>query len=321
LEDITVNPVKASPPLYYRNKLQVPVQNGKIGFFGANTHEFVPIDHCYLHMQSSQTILEKIESLGIPYEVNTLTLKTAFSSGSIMVIFSSFSPLSQELVDYSHLLMKEINQIQSVYFTQRKKDANFVYGDHFKLVCGVEFIEDKILDLNFSLTKDAFFQVNSFQVAGLYQYALDGLHLNPEDVFLDAFCGVGTMTLLAAKKVQHAIGIECVKSSIDSAIKNQKNNNITNASFFLAKAEDKIKDLQRVDKAVINPPRKGCEKSFLEALMKLDVARIAYVSCDPATLARDCQILSSHYKLVSVQPFDLFPQTVHVETVAHFAKI
>jgi 23S rRNA (uracil1939-C5)-methyltransferase len=163
--------------------------------------------------------------------------------------------------------------------------------------------------------------VNSFQVAGLYQYALDGLHLNPEDVFLDAFCGVGTMTLLAAKKVQHAIGIECVKSSIDSAIKNQKNNNITNASFFLAKAEDKIKDLQRVDKAVINPPRKGCEKSFLEALMKLDVARIAYVSCDPATLARDCQILSSHYKLVSVQPFDLFPQTVHVETVAHFAKI
>jgi 23S rRNA (uracil1939-C5)-methyltransferase len=123
------------------------------------------------------------------------------------------------------------------------------------------------------------------------------------------------MTLLAAKSCQEAIGIECVASSIESAKKNCALNLIQNAQFYLAKAEEKIKELGYFDKVILNPPRKGCESSVLEALKNQRVKKIVYVSCDPATFARDCKILKSHYKLKSVQPFDLFPQTVHVETV------
>jgi 23S rRNA (uracil1939-C5)-methyltransferase len=315
IKDVTVAAVKPSVEFAYRNKVQLPVRGGKLGFFAANSQDFVPIDHCHLHLKSSQTVLEEISLMDIPKELDTLVMKTAFSTESILIIFSSYSPLSTSLIDFAKKIVAEKKRVKGIYFTQRQQDSNYVFGKKFTLLAGEELIEDNLLGLKFAIYKDAFYQVNPFQVPLLYQHVMDLLDLTSRDRVLDAFCGVGTMTLLAAKSCQEAIGIECVASSIESAKKNCALNLIQNAQFYLAKAEEKIKELGYFDKVILNPPRKGCESSVLEALKNQRVKKIVYVSCDPATFARDCKILKSHYKLKSVQPFDLFPQTVHVETV------
>jgi 23S rRNA (uracil1939-C5)-methyltransferase len=314
-ENPLVHSVIASPPLHYRNKIQMPVRGGKLGFYGGKSHDFVPVDRCYLHLESSQILLERIERLGIPFEVDTFVMKTAFSNGSVLIILCSFSPIHTKFKTFAQKVLDKEKQVAGIYFTQRTKDANFVFGKEFILLAGKEAIEDELLGLKFAIYKDAFYQVNPFQVSHLYRYVMDLLDLTPQDRVLDAYCGVGTMTLLAATKCKEAIGIECVPSSIESARKNQELNRIQNASFYLSKAETKISQLEKFDKVILNPPRKGCEEALLEVLLKQRVKKIVYVSCDPSTFARDCKFLKSGYALTSVQPFDLFPQTVHVESV------
>lgn len=314
-ENPLVHPVYPSPPLHYRNKVQMPVQGGKLGFYGAKSHDFVPIDRCYLHLESSQALLERIEKMGIPVEVDTLVMKTASSSGAVLLILCSFTPLHAKLSQFAQKVVAQEKKVAGIYYTQRTKDSNFVFGKEFTLLAGEESIEDELLGLKFAIYKDAFYQVNPFQVSHLYQYVIDTLDLNSNERVLDAYCGVGTMTLLSAKKCLEAIGIECVPSSIESAKKNQELNHIPNASFYLSKAEKKIGQLEKFDKVILNPPRKGCEEALLEVLLQQKVKKIIYVSCDPSTFARDCKLLKSTYALQSVQPFDLFPQTVHVESV------
>ncbi|NDD98811.1 23S rRNA (uracil(1939)-C(5))-methyltransferase RlmD [bacterium] len=314
-ENPLVHNVIASPPLHYRNKIQMPVRRGKLGFYGAKSHDFVPVDRCYLHLESSQILLERIESMGIPFEIDTLVMKTASSNGSVLIILCSFGPIDSKLKTFAQKVLDKEQQVAGIYFTQRSKDANFVFGREFILLAGKEAIEDELLGLKFAIYKDAFYQVNPFQVSHLYQYVIDSLDLTLNDRVLDAYCGVGTMTLLAAQRCREATGIECVPSSIESAQKNQELNGIQNASFYLSKAETKISQLEKFDKVILNPPRKGCEKALLEVLLEQRVKKIVYVSCDPSTFARDCKFLRSGYALKSVQPFDLFPQTVHVESV------
>lgn len=315
IKEVVVNEVFPSPPFHYRNKLQLPVRKGKLGFYGAKSHNFVPIDRCYLHLESSQSILESISDMGIPDEVDTFVMKTASSNNSVLIILCTFDAPSKNLKNFAKKIVEKEKKVAGVYHTQRTKNANFVFGKEFDLLAGAESIEDELLGLKFSIFKDAFYQVNSYQVPHLYRYVMENLNLKNDERVLDAYCGVGTMTLLAAKQCFEAVGIECVPSSIESAKKNRELNKIENATFFLAKAEDKITELEKFDKVILNPPRKGCDQALLEALIEQRVKKIVYVSCDPATFARDCKILKKAYALKSVQPFDLFPQTVHVESV------
>ncbi len=318
--NVTVLPVKPSPEFGYRNKLQLPVRKGKLGFFGAKSNDFVPIDHCHLHLPKSEKTLKQVENLGIPASVDTLVMKTAFSSDAILMILCSFGRITKELRTFAQQVLDLQKNVRGIYFTQRRPDSNFVFGSEFTLLAGEESIKDTLLGLKFSIYKDAFYQVNPYQVPHLYQYVLDLLQLTKKDRVLDAYCGVGTMALLAAQYCQNAIGIECVASSIESARKNQLLNQLQNVTFYHAKAEEKIRSLPSCNVAILNPPRKGCEPALVQALIEQKVEKIVYVSCDPATFARDIHILSSHYELHSVQPFDLFPQTVHVETVGYLTR-
>jgi 23S rRNA (uracil1939-C5)-methyltransferase len=317
IKGVRVEEVIGSVEYGYRNKLQMPVRAGKLGFFGSNSHEFVPIQHCYLHLPQSQKVLEEIESMGIPHSIDTLVMKTAFSTNSVLMILCSFEPLTAQIETFAKAVIESKKEVKGIYFTRRKKDSNFVFGKDFTLVAGQESIEDEILGLKFSLYKDAFYQVNPYQVPHLYRYAIDRLELKETDRFLDAFCGVGTMTLLASKSCKEAVGIECVPSAIESAINNRDLNKIQNVQFYLGRAEERIKELPPFNKVILNPPRKGCDENLLNVLKEQKVEKIVYVSCDPATFARDIKILQSDYVLKSVQPFDLFPQTVHVETVGY----
>ena len=158
--------------------------------------------------------------------------------------------------------------------------------------------------------------MNPAQAEALYEKVVELAHLTPTDTLLDAYCGVGTLALICAKSVKKVIGIECIHQAILDAEENAQRNRITNAHFICGMAEEKITSLEPIDVAILNPPRKGCELPLLNTLISQKVPRIVYVSCDPATLARDLEILThAGYRVNHVQPFDMFPQTMHVECV------
>ena len=185
---------------------------------------------------------------------------------------------------------------------------------------------DHLGGIEFKISLRSFYQVNPVQTEVLYSKALELAKLNQDDTIIDAYCGIGTISLFAAQKVKKVYGIEIVEAAVLDARENAKNNNITNAEFLLGKSEDVIKDLisknVQIDAVIVDPPRKGCEESFLRDLASMGIEKIVYVSCNPATLARDMEIMRDlGYKLNEVQPVDMFPGTYHVEAVALLSKL
>lgn len=170
--------------------------------------------------------------------------------------------------------------------------------------------------MKFKISPASFFQVNPPQAENLYRAVCESAGLTGNETLLDAYCGVGTLSLIAAKQAKQVIGIEMIPDAVRDAEENAHRNQIGNASFLSGRAEEKLNELGDIDVALLNPPRIGCARSLLEALLQKRPQRILYVSCDPATLARDLQILiEGGYRLERVQPFDMFPQTMHVETL------
>ena len=174
--------------------------------------------------------------------------------------------------------------------------------------------------IEFKISLRSFYQVNPIQTEVLYSKALELAELKEDDTIIDAYCGIGTISLFAAQKVKKVYGIEIVEAAVLDARENAKNNNITNAEFLLGKSEDIIKKLIsqniKLDAVIVDPPRKGCEESFLRDLASMGINKVVYVSCNPATLARDMEIMRNlGYKLGAVQPVDMFPGTYHVECV------
>jgi len=176
------------------------------------------------------------------------------------------------------------------------------------------YIRERLGDLYFHISPASFFQVNTGQAERLYQKALEISCLNGDETIVDAYCGVGTLSLYFAKYCKKIIGIECIPEAIEDAKKNAELNDIPNATFVCAYSEDYIKNIQSVDLIILNPPRKGCEASFLEGIKKIKPKKVIYISCNPSTLARDLAILHAYgYAIDVIYPFDMFPQTAHVE--------
>ena len=209
------------------------------------------------------------------------------------------------------------SRIVSVMLNINNKKTNVIFGDKTENLYGKDFITDTLGGIEFKISLRSFYQVNPVQTEVLYSKALELAKLNQDDIIIDAYCGIGTISLFAAQKVKKVYGIEIVELD---ARENAKNNNITNAEFLLGKSEDVIKDLiskdVQIDAVIADPPRKGCEESFLRDLASMGIEKIVYVSCNPATLARDMEIMRDlGYKLGAVQPVDMFPRTYHVEAV------
>ncbi len=205
-------------------------------------------------------------------------------------------------------------EIKGVVQNINPLETNVILGREFRTLIGQGWIEETLGGLYFKVSPASFFQVNPPQAEALYKKALELSELTGRERVLDAYCGVGTLSLFFAQKAKEVIGIESVPEAIVDAKENAQRNGIENTHFICGLAEEKIAELNQIDLALINPPRKGCERPFLEALVVLKPHRIAYISCDPATLARDLQFLSqAGYRVTTVQPFDMFPQTMHVE--------
>ena len=334
--DVDVKPTIGMPyPFRYRNHTQVPVAKveGKIqtGYFKQKSYEIVPIKEDYLQDEIGDTILESIrnwmENFGVePYDrllksgvVKHIGIRTNENHEAMVILVTAFSKISHsyELV---HRLIKEAPGVISVYQNINPQDGSFTYGKDYNHLFGKETLKDYIGDLEFEISPNSFFQVNRQQTKILYTLAKGYLNATKDDIVFDIFCGIGTISLFIADVVKEVVGIESVKQAVLDAEANAKLNSIKNVEFSYGKAEEVfpklIKQGKQANKIILDPPRKGCERALLDEILKHNIERIIYISCNPSTLARDVKILlEGGYKVKEVQPVDMFPHSAHVETV------
>jgi 23S rRNA (uracil1939-C5)-methyltransferase len=310
--DLKVNPCLPSPlPLYYRNKIQLPVSGvGHLGLYARNSHDIVEIEKCYIHCDLGEDVFQVIRKLDLVRYKHVL-IKTAVKTGQVLVVLVSDDKIDESI---GKKLIDACPEIKGVVHNLNRGPGNAVLSSDFRTIAGHGWIEEELHGLKFKISPASFFQVNPAQAEHLYDKVVEFAQLSGDETVLDAYCGVGTLALILSSRAKQVIGIESVKVAIIDANENAKLNQITNVDFKCGPAEDLIGTLKSLDVAILNPPRKGCESSFLDKLTLLKPKTIVYVSCDPATLARDLAILASKgYSIEAVQPFDMFPQTSHVE--------
>jgi len=323
-------------PYFYRNKIQMPLgtdKAGKIvtGFYKANTHIIVPIEKCYIEDERTSPILKTIRELMKeirvePYDedkrtgvIRHILIRTSHYKPQIMVVLVTNVNTFPGQKNFVKALTERHPEITTVVQNINKRDTNVILGNYENIMYGKGFIEDSLLGINFQISSKSFYQINPTQTEKLYETALKEASLTKDDVVFDAYTGIGTIALLAAKHAKRVIGVEIVYQAIRDAMLNAKHNGINNVEFH---AEDvntyisrMIQESVKIDVLFMDPPRKGADETFLHSVLQLKPQRIIYVSCEPETLARDVKILSKSYIVKSVQPVDMFPQTHHVETV------
>ncbi len=299
--------IPSPTPLAYRNKIQLPVKEGKIGLYAKGSHDVIEVEKCYIHCSLGEKIYEWIRTFPEVEAFRHLLIRTGVKTNEVLLVFVTETPFIPPNLP---------PEVKGIVQCINRSSGNRILGQEFKTLWGRNWIEEILHSLTFRISAASFFQINPYQAEHLYQQVVDFAELTGNEIVLDSYCGVGTLALILSKNAKKVLGVESVPEAIEDAKENAKRNNIENAQFTCAKAEGYIAGLKSVDVAVVNPPRKGCEQSFLEALSKLAPKTIVYVSCDPATLARDTSYLVSQgYQVTAVQPFDMFPQTSHVECV------
>ena len=264
----------------------------------------------------------QIQNSGRAYYIQKVMIRESRYNGDLMVVLVTkdsawrLPHFAEQLLRYPHVV--------SVYHNINTNEK-VMLGRTFRLLAGQSTIEDTIGMLHFQISPQSFFQINNGQAEVLYQKALEFAQLTGKEQVADVYCGIGTISLFLAQQAGQVIGIESVTQAVQDAKENAKTNNITNCKFIAERAENWLpkwvqKDNQ-LDVAVVDPPRKGCETSVLDALVTSDVQRIVYVSCNPSTLARDVKYLGQYgYQVLKVQPVDLFCQSWHVETVCLLSR-
>jgi len=321
--DSFVAPCLPSPsPLAYRNKIQLPVKSsGKeiaFGLYARSSHDLVEVDACPIHCSLGDAVYQTVRKIlkRCDQELRHLLIKSAVRTQETLVIVVANRPPSPLLSELAQEILAAHPSIQGVVHNQHAGRDNVILGRIYQTLAGSNTIQERLGDLTFKISAASFFQVNPAQAERLYEKAVEFADLTGKESVLDAYCGVGTLSLYFAKRAKKVLGVECVAQAIENARENAKLNGIRNVSFSVAAAEDVIGKLSQIDVALLNPPRKGCEPSFLDGLGRLSPKKIIYISCDPATLARDlARLLKFGYEVDAVQPFDMFPQTTHVETV------
>ena len=329
-------------PFHYRNKAQFPFgknRDGKIitGFYAGRTHSIIENTSCHLGKEVNEEILEKILAWMNAFHVepyNEATgkglmrhslIRCGFRTGEIMVclvINGRKIPGEEALVDS----LKIIPGMTSISLNVNKEKTNVILGREVINLWGRPYIEDYIGEVKYQISPLSFFQVNPVQTERLYGKALEYAGLTGEETVWDLYCGIGTISLFLARKARKVYGVEIIPDAIEDARRNASLNGFTNTEFYVGKAEEVLpekyeKEGVRADVIVVDPPRKGCDETLLSTMVKMQPERIVYVSCDSATLARDLRYLCDNgYELKRVCPADMFPQTVHVETVVLLSK-
>lgn len=360
LDQVMEPTVGMDEPYRYRNKAQFPVGKDKegnliTGFYASRTHSIIPVTDCLLGVSENEEILLAVKNYMQknhiePYDEKTgkglirhVLIRFGFTTKEIMVcliINGTKLPNQKDLID----ALTKIDGMTSISFNVNTRNTNVILGDRTECIWGQSYITDYIhlregkdftttdTAIAYRISPQSFYQVNPEQTEKLYSLALEYAGLTGQESVWDLYCGIGTISLFLAQKAKQVYGVEIVPQAIEDARNNASINGITNAEFFVGKAEEvlpefyeshKGKDdtMSRPDVIVVDPPRKGCDRLCLDTILKMQPARVVYVSCDSATLARDLRILcDGGYELKKVRPVDQFAHTGHVETVCLLSK-
>lgn len=336
--DVPVNPILSTNEVSrYRNKAMIPVgldKDGKVamGFYSKHSHRIVESEDCSLQPQcflkATEILKSFIESRNIPVYneatgkglIRHLYLRLAEKTDQLMitvVVNGKELPFADELVNS---FKENLPNLKSIVLNSNTDDTNVVLGKHSRTLYGEDFITDILCGLKFKISPQSFYQVNRKGAELLYSKAADYANLKGDEVLLDLYCGTGTIGLSMAHKAKSLIGVEIVPKAIEDAKKNAKLNGIENARFICGDAAKAAETLRAEgltpDVIIIDPPRKGCDKSLINTIADFNPMRVVYVSCDPATLARDLAVFAElGFETQEVTPVDMFPRTAHVESV------
>ncbi|VNC99549.1 23S rRNA (uracil-5-)-methyltransferase RumA [Streptococcus pneumoniae] len=329
-------------PVKYRNKAQVPVRrvNGVLetGFFRKNSHNLMPLEDFFIQDPVIDQVVVALRDLLRrfdlkPYDekeqsglIRNLVVRRGHYSGQIMVVLVTTRPKVFRVDQLIEQVIKQFPEIVSVMQNINDQNTNAIFGKEWCTLYGQDYITDQMLGNDFQIAGPAFYQVNTEMAEKLYQTAIDFAELKKDDVVIDAYSGIGTIGLSVAKHVKEVYGVELIPEAVENSQKNASLNKITNAHYVCDTAENAMKKWLKegIQPTVIlvDPPRKGLTESFIKASAQTGADRIAYISCNVATMARDIKLYQElGYELKKVQPVDLFPQTHHVETVALLSKL
>ena len=326
-------------PYHYRNKAQYPVgvdKDGKLitGFYAGRSHTIIDSSHCGIQAKVNDAILPIVKAFMQEYGISSydesnhkglvrhILTRVGYVTNEVMVclvINGNQLPQGEKLVE----ALQQIPGITSITINCNKEKTNRILGDYCKTLWGQDYITDYIGECKYQISPLSFYQVNPVQTKKLYETALEYAGLTGDEIVWDLYCGIGTISLFLAQKAKQIYGVEIVPQAIADAKENAKINGITNADFFVGAAEEVLPEKYQqsngamaADVVVVDPPRKGCDQALLETVLKMAPQRIVYVSCDPATLARDLKYLCENgYGLQRVRGCDMFAHSYHVETV------
>ncbi|MFT8313743.1 MAG: 23S rRNA (uracil(1939)-C(5))-methyltransferase RlmD [Clostridium sp.] len=339
---IVHNTIGMDNPYRYRNKVQLPVGRIKdqflVGFYSPRSHDIIDMKECYIQHEVGDKVVALIKQWlkkhNIPvYDEKTgvglvrhIMVRKAFKTGETMIVLVTCKDELPHREEFIELMRENIKDLKSIVQNINPKNTNVILGEKCKTLWGKDTIVDTIGEFKFNISPLSFFQVNPVQTEVLYNKALEYADLQGNEIVFDAYCGTGTISLFLSQKAKKVYGVEIIFEAIENAKINASQNNIDNVEFMVGEAEKVIPEIinsgVKADVVVVDPPRKGCEKSLLEAIAKMEPEKIVYVSCDPGTLARDLSILDNlGYRTLEVQPVDMFPETAHVECVVLISRV
>ena len=328
-------------PYYYRNKVHAVYaqkKNGEVicGTYEKDSHRVVDIESCLLENKGSTAIIRDIRGLLRsfkikPYNEDTgygllrhVLVRHAHATGEVMVVLVLASPVMPSKNNFVKALRKMHPEITTVVLNINGRNTSMVLGEQEKVLYGKGYIVDELMGMRFRISAKSFYQVNPIQTKHLYQGALDMAGLTGKERVLDAYCGTGTIGLIASRDAKEVTGVELNRDAVRDAITNAKTNQVKNICFvcqdateYICKAAEKKENF---DVVLMDPPRAGSTKEFVDAVISLAPERVVYVSCNPQTLARDLKWFRRGYKVEKMRPYDMFPLTDHCEVVCSLVR-
>ena len=333
-----VNPIVGmDEPYHYRHKVHAVfdcIKRNQVvaGVYKKNSHDVVNIEGCQIEDEECDKIILEIKNMLRSFKIKTydedtgygllrhVLIRKGYATGQIMVVLVLASPILPSKNNFVKALRKKFPNISTVVINVNNKKTSMVLGDRNITVYGKGFIEDELCGMRFRISPNSFYQVNPKQTELLYNKAVECAGLTGKEKVIDAYCGTGTIGIIASPHAKEVIGVELNKEAIRDAITNSKRNDVHNVRFFNDDAGKFMIQMaeknEKADVVIMDPPRTGSDEAFLSSVVKLSPKKVVYVSCGPESLARDVKYLTKHgYKMVECTPFDCFPMTQHVETV------
>ncbi|MBL7575440.1 23S rRNA (uracil1939-C5)-methyltransferase [Peptoniphilus asaccharolyticus DSM 20463] len=305
-------------PFYYRNHIQLKVEDGKLGYYAKNSNTLVEVKRCLIAEKEMNKAIDVLRNWKDLKSVDEIVVRQNNVSELMIVLITK-----TEVKKVNGLLSELLDLNLKSLFINYRKNSRFRFGREFKKVYGEDYIEDELCGFKFRLSAESFFQVNRIQTEKLYKTAVNYMEIKPDDVVMDLYSGIGSISLLmtGAKEV---VGVEVVGAAVENARQNSELNGKYNTRFIAGKVEDVIDKLveegTRFNKIMLDPPRAGVDESVIEKINELQPERIVYVSCNPSTQAKDLKLFKD-YKVEKIQPVDMFCNSVHCECICQLSRV